>query len=99
MFWENKLKEEEFKRILKDKDFSAIQHAKQAARSRIYQPRDATTFRTHGYMTSLSTPHLQTKVNIHTTVTSVSIQDFVNDAYCPDLADFILLQYYQTVCS
>ena len=99
MFWEDKLKEEEFKRILKDKDFSAIQHAKQAARSRVYQPPPATTFRTHGYTTSLSTPHLQTKVNIHTTVTSVSIQEFVNDTYCPDLADFILLQYYQTVCS
>ena len=61
MFWEDQLKAKEFKRILKEKDFSAVQHAKQAARSRIYQPRPATTFRTHGYsQTSFSTPHFQT---------------------------------------
>ena len=42
MFWKDQLKEEEFKRILKEKDFSALQHAKQAVVSRIYQPQHAT---------------------------------------------------------
>ena len=65
MFWKDQLKEEEFKRILKEKDFSALQHAKQAAVSRIYQPQHATTFRTHGYnQTSFSTPHFKAKMNI-----------------------------------
>ena len=62
MFWKDQLKEEEFKRILKEKDFSAVQHAKKATISRIYPPRPATaTFKPHGYsQTSFSTPHFQT---------------------------------------
>ena len=72
MFWKDQLKEEEFKRILKEKDFSGLQHAKQAALSRIYQPRPAisriyqpatATFEPHGYsQTSLLTSHFKTKV-------------------------------------
>ena len=110
-FWEDQLKEEEFKRKLKEKrpatatfrrhgysqtslsnpfqtkkDFSALQHAKQAAVSRIYEPATA-TFEPHGFsQTSFSIPYFKAKVNIHL-VRSVSIQDFVNDAHCSDCKD------------
>ena len=66
MFWKDQLKEEKFKRILKEKDFSALQHAKQSAVSRIYQPRPATaTFEPHVFsQTSFSTPYFKAKINI-----------------------------------